>query len=166
MFLFNELQACEPGLDFQLLNGVDAFLVADFLDDAYAAEMLLAVEYLKNACLGFAPEALGQDIGGAVLGRKGERYLANAAYYGLPIGQDQFLVHGNPGFDLVAVRGQDGASIVAECHGIQSRAISSFEANRCRGFIGAGKGVLLALQKRSAPPITNAPASKIQRLDF
>ncbi|MBX8518370.1 hypothetical protein K5D37_01665 [Pseudomonas cichorii] len=79
MFLFNELQACEPGLDFQLLNGVDVFLVADFLDDAYVAEMLLAVEDRKNACLGLAPEALGQGTGGAVLWRKGERYLANAA---------------------------------------------------------------------------------------
>ncbi|WP_259645167.1 hypothetical protein [Pseudomonas cichorii] len=96
VFLLNELQACEPDLDFQLLNGVDAFLVADFLDDAYAAEMLLAVEDRKNACLGLAPEALGQGIGGTVLGRKRERYLASAVSYGLPIGQDQFLVHGNP----------------------------------------------------------------------
>ncbi|WP_232924729.1 hypothetical protein, partial [Pseudomonas cichorii] len=104
--LFKELQAYEPRLDFQLLNGVDVFLVADFLDDAYAAEMLLAVEDRKNACLRLVPEALGQGTGGAVLGRKGERYLANAASYGLPIGQDQFLVHGNPGFDVAAVRGR------------------------------------------------------------
>lgn len=150
----NELQTGEPGLDLQLLNGFDVFLVADFLDDAYAAEMLLAVEDRKNACLGLAPEALGQGIGGAVLGREGERYLASAASYGLPIGQDKFLVHGDPRLDVVAVRGQGGvtriASIVAECHGIQSGAISSLEANRCRGFIGAGNGILLALQKRSA----------------
>ena len=77
--LFKELQAYEPGLDFQLLNEVDVFLAADFLDDAYATEMLLAVEDRKNACLGLAPETLGQGIGGAVLGRKGERYLASAA---------------------------------------------------------------------------------------
>lgn len=47
--LLNELQACEPSLDFQLLNGFDALLVADFLDDAYAAEMFVVVEDRKNA---------------------------------------------------------------------------------------------------------------------
>lgn len=152
--LFNELQACEPSLDLKLLNGFDALLVADFLDDAYATEIFVAVEDWKNACLGLAPGALDQGIGGAVLWREGERYLTDAASCDLPIGQDQLLIHGDPRFDVVAVRGQDGvtriASIVTERHGIQSRTISSLEANRCGGFIGAGNDILLTLQKRSA----------------
>lgn len=91
---------------------------------------------------------------GAVLWREGERYLTNAASCELRIGQDLLLIHGDPRFDVAAVRGQDGvtriASIVAERHGIQSRTISSLEANRCGGLIGAGNDILLALQKRSA----------------
>lgn len=152
--LFNEPQACEPSLDLQLLNGFDALLIADFLDHAYPAEVFVAVEDWENAHLGLAPGALDQGVGGAVLWREGERYLTHAASCDLPIGQDQLLVHGNPGFDVVAVRGQDCvtriASIIAEGHGIQSRTISSLEANRCGGFIGAGNDILLALQKRSA----------------
>lgn len=151
---FNELQACEPSLDLQLLNGFDAFLVADFLDDAYAAKIFVAIEDRKNACPGLAPRALDQGIRGAVLWSERERYLANAASCHPPIGQDQLLINGDPRFDMVAVRGQDGvtriASIVAERHGIQSRTISSLEANRCGGFTGGGNDILLALQKRSA----------------
>ena len=70
MFLFDEPQAREPCLDLQLLNGFDALLVADLLDDADSTQMFVAVEDRENACLRLAPRALDQGIGGAVLWRE------------------------------------------------------------------------------------------------